>query len=198
MTTQAERRAATRAKIITAARQHFATTGYDDTHTGEILASAGVSRGAMYHHFESKRDLFEAVFVAVSEDTIAQSMTGRGAGVSPLEDLIAACLAWLRAARQPHRAAILLDEGPQVLGWKRARDLEEQSSLGIMKRGLERAVEAGELRVGSLDLNARLVNALVAEIALSALHADPAPSEQEQEMALRAFLGGLRAPEKRA
>ncbi len=169
-------------------------TGFEDTHTGDILASAGVSRGAMYHHFQSKRDVFEAVFITVSDETIARSALDRSAGPSPLEDLIEACLAWLRVAREPEVAAILLDEGPQVLGWKRARDLEEQSSLGVMKRGLERAIEAGEIQVGSLDLTARLVNALVAEIALSALHADPAPRAQEQELALRAFLSGLRTP----
>ncbi|WP_421787760.1 TetR/AcrR family transcriptional regulator [Hyphobacterium sp.] len=195
MTTQAERRAATRAKIIAAARTHFADAGFENTHTGAILAAAGVSRGAMYHHFESKRELFEAVFIVVSEETIARSLNNRVEAGSPLEELVEACLAWLRFAREPEVTAILLDEGPQVLGWKRARDLEEQSSLGFMKRGLERAVAAGELRADSIDLMARLVNALVAEIALSAIHADPAPTIAEQEAILRRFLAGLRAAE---
>jgi len=193
MTTQAERRAATREKLITAAREHFARNGFEDTHTGDILKQAGVSRGAMYHHFPSKRDVFEAVFQAVSDETIARSLKKGGRTQSPLEDLISTCLAWLQAARRPDVASILLDQGPQVLGWVRARDLEAEASLSLMTRALERAVDAGEVEVASVDLTARLLNALMAETALAALHRQPPISAAKQEAVIRQFIEGLRA-----
>ena len=137
MATQAERRAATRGQLITAAREHFARDGFQATHTGRILEQAGVSRGALYHHFPSKQDLFEAVFVDLSNEAIAQAGRNGTRGDSPLKNLISSCLAWLQAVRQPGVATILLDQGPQVLGWKRARDLEAASSVGLMERALK-------------------------------------------------------------
>ncbi len=192
MATNAERRAATRAKLITAARERFARDGFDATHTNDILADAGVSRGAMYHHFPSKRDLFEAVFVAVSEEAIDHAVSEGVSGESPLDALLAASLAWLDVARRREVAAILLDQGPQVLGWKRARDLEAEASLGLMKRGLQRAARAGELQVPSIDLAARLLNAALAEAALAALHDEPATSVEVQEAAIAQLINGMR------
>lgn len=194
MATHAERRAATRARLIAAAREHFARDGYEGTRTEDILEHAGVSRGALYHHFKSKQELFEAVFVAISDEAIERAARHGGRGASPLEDLISGCLAWLRAVRRPRVATVLLDQGPQVLGWKRARDLEAKSSLALMQRSLERAVAAGEVQVPSIELTARLVNAVLAEAALAALHREPATSAAKQEAAIRQFIEGLRRP----
>ena len=96
MATQAERRAATRRRLIDAARQRFAADGYDETSTEAIRQEAGVSRGAMYHHFASKREIFEAVFEEVSNETIHASLGESGSGESRVDDLTRACLAWLR------------------------------------------------------------------------------------------------------
>ncbi len=194
MATQADRRAATRAKLIKIARDHFARSGYDATHTNDILEDACLSRGALYHHFKSKQELFEAVFVALSDETIQFAMQQGVKNDSALEDLISASLAWLRAVRSPEIAAILLEQAPQVLGWEKARDLEAKTSLAIMKRSLERAVKSGEIKVVSLELSARLINALLAEAALSALHKTPATSIAKQELAVRQFILGLKQP----
>ncbi len=192
MATQQERRELTRAKLVDAARVHFVRDGYDNTHTNDILARAGLSRGALYHHFGSKQELFEAVFVAASDDAITRAVRRGGRRSSPLEELTLACLAWLKTVRHPQFASILLDQGPQVLGWKRARDLEARSSLGIMLRGLERAMDAGEVQVPSLELSARLINAMLAETALAALHREPATSVAKQEATVRQFIEALR------
>lgn len=194
MATQADRRAATRAKLLTIARDHFARSGYEGTHTNDILAEASLSRGALYHHFNSKQELFEAVFVSLSDETIAQAIQHGEEKKSPLEDLISASLAWLKAVRSPAIAAILLEQAPQVLGWEKARELEAKTSLAIMKRSLQRAVASGEISVVSLELSARLINALLAEAALSALHKTPAISITKQELAVRQFILGLTKP----
>ncbi|WNF48114.1 TetR/AcrR family transcriptional regulator [Pseudomonas sp. SG20056] len=192
MATNKERREATRESIINAARIHFADSRYEHTHTDSILEHAGVSRGALYHYFDSKKDLFEAVFVSVVKETTADAArTGKG-GDSALADLTEACLAWLRSVRQPEVGTILLDQGPQVLGWKRAREIEAQWSMGPMTMGLERAITAGEIDVASVELTSMLLNALIGEMALISLHQKCKATADEQELAIRQFIDGLR------
>ena len=192
MPSQAERREKTRAKLIEAARSFFAENGFDETHTGDILTEAGVSRGALYHHFATKKDMFEAVFVAESETTIERANRGLKATDSPLEDLIQACFRWLKVVQDPVSTAILLDQGPKVLGWQRARDLESKSSLDLMRKGLERSEQAKEIQLPSLELTARILNAIIAEAALAQLYAQPKTSRQTQEASIRLFIEGLR------
>jgi len=193
MATQAERRAATRAKLISAARELFARDGYAETHTNDILEYTGLSRGALYHHFANKQELFEAVFVAITDEVIDYAVKhGKRTG-SSLESLISACIAWLRAVRKPEAAAILLNQAPQVLGWKCARDLEANSSLLLMTKSLDHAIATGEVQVPSVELAARIINAMLAEAALAVLYGDPATSIAKQEAAIRQFLEGLRS-----
>jgi len=174
MATQAERRETTRARLVDAAFRLFVRSGYEATSTQEILARAAVSRGALYHHFPTKQDLFEAVFEAVSAGAIERagerSARARAATDSPLEQLTAGCLAWLREAREPTVGAILLDQGPKVLGWLRAREIENRHSLAVMKAALEKAAAAGEIAPVSIDLTAGILNAALAEAALASLH----------------------------
>lgn len=176
MATQAERREHTRALVLDAARDLFGAHGYAATSIGDILDRAAVSRGALYHHFASKDEVFAAVFVAASNDVIRRSVSAASVGPSDaslespprsrLDSLVDACLAWLEEVKKPDVSQILLLDGPAVLGWQRARTLEEATSLGVVRRGLTAAQDAGEIAVGSIDLAARLVNAVVAEAAL--------------------------------
>lgn len=191
MATNAERRAATRAKLIGVARELFVRDGYANTHTSLILTQAGVSRGALYHHFPSKRDLFEAIFVATSEQAITRARHRVRPDTSPLAELTSACIAWLKEARQPEVASILLDQGPQVLGWKRARELESQFSLAPVISSLERATALGEIDLPSIHLSAKLVNAVLAETALAALHDEPKVPVSDQEATVRRLIKGL-------
>lgn len=174
MATQAERREGTRAGLIAAAQRLFVDGGYEHTSTEAILAAAGVSRGALYHHFPTKRDLFEAVFESVSaaaiEKAAARSARARAATGSPLERLTEACLAWLREVRDPAVGAILLDQGPKVLGWLGAREIENRHSLAVMKAALRSAADAGEIAPVSIELLAGILNAALAEAALAGLH----------------------------
>ncbi len=196
MATQAERRAATQARILDAAQALFAEHGYEATSTEDLLEAAETSRGALYHHFADKRAVFEAVFERVSDEAIARALRRARPSDSPLEALVQVCLGWLREVRKPEVAAILLEQGPQVLGWKRARDLEARTSLGLMTRGLERAAQAGELRVDSLELTARFVNAALAEAALASLHRKPRLGPAAIERAIRQLLRGFGGPDR--
>ena len=193
MATNRERREATRSNIISAARECFTKDGYEDTHTDNILERAGVSRGAMYHHFPSKRDVFEAVYSTLVEESIAHAVQVGADSDSPLQELITSCHAWLRFVRKPDVATILIEQGPQVLGWKRARDIEAKSSLAPMQTAIERACAAGELEVPSVAVTALLINALLAELALISVYRKPKVSVAAQEASIRQFIEGLKS-----
>lgn len=191
MASQSERRAATRARVLEAAESLFAARGYAATSTDAILESSGISRGALYHHFATKQAVFEAVFQQVSDAAIERAMRGAPHSDSPLENLVQVCLRWLREVRKPAVAAIVIEQGPRVLGWKRARDLEAHTSLGLMVRAIERAESAGEVEVESPELAARFVNAALAEAALASLHRRPRLSNAAIERSIRQMIEGL-------
>ena len=193
MATNEQRREATRANIISAARECFTKDGYENTHTDNILERAGVSRGAMYHHFPSKRDVFEAVYSSLVEESIAHAVQVGADSDSPLQELITSCHAWLRFVRKAEVATILIEQGPQVLGWKRARDIEAKSSLAPMQTSIERACSAGELDVPSVAVTALLINALLAELALISVYRKPKVSVAAQEASIRQFIAGLKS-----
>ncbi|MEO1367834.1 MAG: helix-turn-helix domain-containing protein, partial [Acidobacteriota bacterium] len=165
MATQEERRRETRRKLIATARRIFAERGYAATSTAAILEQSGVSRGAMYHHYPSKMDLFADVYEAVSRDSLRRAVAGRAGSGSPLAELVDACLAWLREAREPEVVRIVLEQGPSVLGLERAREIESRHSLRGVEASLRRAHDAGEVRLTSPGATARLLNAMLAEAA---------------------------------
>ena len=196
MATQEERRSATRSAILSAAKELFADRGYDATQVGDILDAAGISRGAMYHHFASKEDVFAAVFLQTSVDAIRKASSRIRLGTAPREALIAGCLGWLDAVDDPSIRQILLIDGPVALGWERARLLEEATSLGVVRSAIARAVEAGEMNVASVDLAARLINAMLTEAALNLVSGGRAERRRAGTM-VTAMINGLeRAPKR--
>jgi AcrR family transcriptional regulator len=192
MATNKQRRESTRANLISAARKCFEQTGFEGTHTDTILELAGISRGAMYHHFPSKKDVFEAVYIEVVEESITYAINAGGRGKSPVEELVEACFGWLELIRNPLIATILIEQGPQVLGWKKAREIEAKSSLPTMIRAVEKANLSNEIKVQSVAITAHLINALLAEMALLSLYNKPKLSIENQEAAIRQFILGLK------
>lgn len=178
MARQAERREATRGSLIAAARAAFSRHGYDATSTEMVLARAGLSKGAMYHHFESKAELMAAVFAAVSRDVMAEAQAAAGEGRSRA-DLGRALKAWLRAVLTPEARRIILETGPAVLGLARAREIEETITQAPMRRTIEQAVAAGAMRCDDPDLAARLLAAAAAELALAAIQRGLTDSQLE-------------------
>lgn len=191
MPTQAERRAATRSAVLDAAQSLFSEHGYGATSVSDVLARAGVSRGALYHHFAAKDDVLAAVFLQVSTDTIRAASARVKASASPRQALVDGCLAWLDAATEPATAQILLVDGPNELGWERSRTLEESTSLGVMRASVRAAVEAGELHAPSVDLTARLLNAMLAEAALGLMANPSRKTRTDTRKMITAFIDGL-------
>jgi AcrR family transcriptional regulator len=191
MPTQPERREATRKAIVEAARDLFAERGFEQTSVTDILELAGISRGALYHHFAAKADVFAAVFVKTSSAAIRQAARQVPTEAAPIDALLAGCLGWLDAVKDPAIHRILFVDGPIALGWERTRTLEEASSLGVMRAALLRAVEAEEIQVPSVDLAARLLNGLLAEAALT-LHGASAARRRDVRSLVVAMVKGLK------
>ncbi len=167
---QSERTEATRAALMAAARRLFTERGYDDVGTEEIVRAAGVTRGALYHHFGGKAELLEAVYErleAESTERVARIVLGSELE-SPLEAMKAGIEAFLDECAEPELQRIALHDAPAVLGWDRWREIAAANGLGLIEASLGAAIEAGEIRplpvkplahllLGALDEAAMLV-----------------------------------------
>lgn len=163
---RAEKAEATRARLIGIAADLFGRRGYEGTSIEEVLERAGVSKGALYHHFPSKEALFEAVFRTgeqLSMEEIAQAAMKE---TEPLDMLRAGCQAWLDLVMDPHVQRVALIDGPAVLGWQRWREIDEEYAFGLTKKALQRAADAGSIRAENVDMLAHLALAMLGEAAM--------------------------------
>jgi AcrR family transcriptional regulator len=162
--TQAERTEVTRGKLIATGRALFAEKGFAATSTEDILGASGVSRGAMYHHFSSKTELFQAAFEAVENDLtndILAAATASGA-TDPMRILEAGFAAFLDQCRNPEVQRIVMLEGPTVLGWDTWHELDERYAFGTVKFVLTMAAESGRIEPSAVDpLSHLLVGAIM-------------------------------------
>lgn len=161
---QAEKRAATRARLLAAARDLFLSEGYEATTTRAILVRAQSSKGAMYHQFASKAEMLEDIFRETSRAAIYRA--GQAAGTGPhLDRLTCAARAWLEELADDDTRRILLELGPEGLGWRRAKEIEDAHSIRALTAILTNAGEAGEAPNLSPQIAARMLNAVLTEAA---------------------------------
>jgi AcrR family transcriptional regulator len=143
---QEQRSAATQAKLLDAARALFAQRGYAGVGTEEIVRAAGVTRGALYHQFKDKEQLFEAVFEQVEAQTTqriaAEALTG---ATDPVAALRAGARAFLAVCADPDVERIVLLDAPAVLGWERWRAIGLRHGLGLVAGTVQAGIEAGLL-----------------------------------------------------
>jgi len=184
--TNAERTAATRTQILAAARALFAQHGYAATGTPEIVRAAGLTRGALYHHFADKAAVLDAVLHAEAT-AVAERIEAATDGIDdPARALDFGTDAYLSAMQTPGRARLLLIEGPAVLGPARLAAIDRETGGGSLRTGL--AALLGDTP-GDLDALADSLSAAFDRAALAiAEGADPAP----YRTALRRLLTGLR------
>lgn len=163
---------ATRAALIDVATELFATNGYEGTAIPAVLDAAGVSRGALYHHFESKEALFEAVLQSVeAEATLKVTRAARGA-TDPLDGLRRGCAAYLAMCRDPVVRRISLIDAPAVVGWERWREIDEQHAFGLIKAAIAAIAADGRVKPELIDVMAHVVLAALVEVALLVARAD--------------------------
>jgi AcrR family transcriptional regulator len=163
--TQASRREATRTALLEAARELFATKGFAGAGREEIVQRAGVTRGAMYHHFTSKEDLFRAVYEATEMEVMTHVATAAMVTTDPREQLRLGALAWLDFAADPAVARICLLDAPAVLNPDLRRELSERYGVGLVREVLQACMDAGVIRQRPVDVLARVLLAALLEAA---------------------------------
>src|SRR5436190_17106860 len=141
--TQAERSEATRSALTSTARRLFAERGYRGVGTEERVRAAGLTRGALYHHFEGKADLFRAVFEEVESELAEQFATEALSRPDPWEAMLAGLDMFLEICLEPEVQRIALLDAPSVLGWEEWREIEGRYGLGLVRLGLENLMDAG-------------------------------------------------------
>lgn len=189
---QTDRSAATRARLVKAARELFAERPYADVGTEEIVRRARVTRGALYHHFTDKRDLFRSVHEQLEAelvDAIARQLAD-SASSDPLEGLRTGVRSYLDACEDPSFARITLIDAPAVLGWVEWRRIDEEYALKLIVLGLEGAMGAGALRPQPVVPLAHLLLGTMGEAGLRVANGEG--RRDEVEGALMALLDGLR------
>jgi AcrR family transcriptional regulator len=184
---------ATRARLVAIARELFAAHGYRDTSMQAIQRRAGVSRGALYHHFASKRDLFEAVYEAVEMDTA--HAIGAAARRARGDALRAGCVAWLELAGDRATRQITLIDAPAVLGWESWSARDDRGGLDLLREGLRSQARKGRLEPELVDSLARILLAALIELGLMIARAErPSDAQREATAALDLLLTRLLKP----
>jgi AcrR family transcriptional regulator len=188
---QTERSAATRARLVEAAHELFAERPYADVGTEEIVRRARVTRGALYHHFAHKRDLFRAVHEQLEAelvDSIAKQLAD-SATTDPVEGLRTGVRSYLDACEDPSFARITLIDAPAVLGWVEWRRIDEEHALKLVVLGLEGAMQAGAMPRQPVLPLAHLMLGTMGEAGLRVANGEG--TRKEVEAALMTLLDGL-------
>ena len=143
--TQRERTEATTGQLLEAARRLFAADGYNATALEDVVAAAGVTKGALYHHFSSKRDLFAGVFEREQAELAQACHDAYRAEADPWDGFQAGCRAFLEASIDPGVQRIVVLDAPAVLGWETVREIEARYSMSMIENGLQHAIEHGRI-----------------------------------------------------
>jgi AcrR family transcriptional regulator len=172
--TQAERTATTRAALVGAARTLFGRRGYADVGTAEITEAAGVTRGALYHHFGDKLALFRAVVEAAEADLL--STVGTHVLATEVDDAMGAMRQGIRVfldeLRDPALQQILLTDAPAVLGWAAWRDIGQRAATGMVEGLLQMAVDQGQVAPQPLHPAAVVIMGAIDEASLYVANSD--------------------------
>ncbi len=172
---------ATRRQLVTAARTLFGARGYAGVGTEEIVRAAGVTRGALYHQFRDKADLFAVVAEEVEAEIAGRiAASAVGASADPVEALRAGARLFLDACAEPAVERIILLDAPAVLGWEAWRDLAGRYGLGLVQLGLQAAMDAGAIAAQPVVPLAHVLTGALNECALYVARAEDPAAAREQ------------------
>jgi AcrR family transcriptional regulator len=185
---QQDRRDATRGALLVAGRRLFAERGFADVPADQVVSAAGVTRGALHHHFGDKRGLFRAVFEQLEAEIVTDLARLVGEGT---DDLVPRALAaFLDICERPDVRRIALTDAPAVLGWQAWREIEAEHGLGLLTAMLADSPIVS--KATPAPVLAQLVVGSITEAALLIAHADDrAAARKQAESALLALYGDL-------
>lgn len=190
--TQHDRSSSTRAALVAAGRELFAARGYQAVPADEIVRAAGVTRGALYHHYADKQGLFRAVVEDLEREVTAEVAAALEGAPDPLTGMATALDVFLTACLRPEVRQVSLTDAPAVLGWTVWREIEAEYGLGVLTSVLSKAIEDGVIRPQPVRALAQLVLAAVMEAAHMVAEApDPVVARAEARQVLGTWLAAL-------
>jgi AcrR family transcriptional regulator len=140
--TRAAQGAATRASLIEVARELFGSRGFVDTSLDDVVAGAQVTKGALYHHFRGKEDLFAAVYEVVLRE-VSDRVVTEFLREDAWEALLLGCELWIDAHLDPAVQRIVMRDARSALGWETVRDFEARYGVVPLRGALRRAIRQG-------------------------------------------------------
>ncbi len=163
----------TRRDLIDAGRELFVAPGYFKTSIADLVSKSGVgTRGAFYHHFKDKTELFRAVFEEVENDLTLRSIAARPADADPWQRLSRGLHEFLDAALEPEVQRIMLLDGPVVLGWRALRTIQESNSFALINDKVREAIADGIIDDEPVAELTHMLVAALEEASLLVAHAD--------------------------
>jgi AcrR family transcriptional regulator len=191
---KAEQSEATRSALIAAARELFAEHGYAAVATEEIVRAAGVTRGALYHHFSGKKDLFRAVYEDVERQLVERIADGAMTSAhDPLSALRAGAQAFLDACEDRAVQRIALVDAPSVLGWEEWRAIGMEYGFGLVEGSVQAAMDAGLIEPQPVRPLAHLLLGAIDEGGMLVARADDdGKTRREVGGSMERFLEALR------
>ncbi len=190
--------AETRAKLVTAARKAFGTVGYAEASMDDFTAEAGLTRGALYHHFGDKKGLLQAVIAEIDGEMSARMSAVTRQAPSRWQGFVDECVTYIEMALDPEIQRIILRDGPAVLGdpsqWS-----SQTACIRNMTATLEKLVEEGTVRAIDPKATAHILNGTMLYASLLIANAeDQRKASQEAVRAMTAMLDGLLAKSEAA
>ncbi|WP_433578166.1 TetR/AcrR family transcriptional regulator [Nocardia brasiliensis] len=192
-TIRTQQREETRRALLHTSRRLFAAKGYGAVGLSEIVAATGVTKGALYHHFDSKAALFGAVLEQVQQEVGARVSAAAETATDPWDQLIAGCEAFLTACTDPEIQRIMLIDGPAVLGWNEWRALDAAASARHLEEALQTLIDAGVLARQPVAPLTHLLSGAMNEAALWLATTTDPRALTDTTAALRRLLEGCRA-----
>jgi AcrR family transcriptional regulator len=190
--TKAQQRETTTARLIEVACEVFTRDGYFNAATEEIVQRAGVTRGALYHHFGSKEGLFQAVLGHVQQQVGLRIEAAVAGYEDTWEQLVIGSVAFLEASLDPQVQRIMVVDAPAVVGWSLWRELDAQYSMTALRAVLSELIDQGQLPPLPLDALTHLLSGAMNEAALwIAKSTDPQKALSEATQALKHLLAAL-------
>lgn len=189
--------ALTRAAIVEAAEELFVTKGFGETSVEEIAARSETSKGAVYHHFGDKREMFAEAFRAKQAGIMQAALESVTESGAPWDSIETATREFLGRYLAADNARALLRQAIEVLGWNRVRAIDEETALPLLRTALEEFTEAGAIRPLPIDTTAKILFSLYCDAVLFVAASDShsVDTSQEIETVILALLRGLKPPE---
>ena len=192
--TQKERSEATTSELIEVARRLFATDGYAATSLDDVVRGAGVTKGALYHHFAGKRDLFLAVYEREQQRLAQIQFRAFAAEKGAWEGFFAGTRAFFEASLDPGVQRITLLDAPSVLGWETMREVEGRYALVQLRQGIEALTHDGHLAPRPVAPLANMLFGAMCEAAMMVARSEnPRQATKEALAELRTIMEALRA-----